>query len=335
MAKRPNDSRVPVTIVTGFLGAGKTTPINHILSHNKGRKVAIIENEFGEVGVDDALVLASKEEIVEMNNGCICCTVRGDLVRILRKLLRRRAKFDGIIIETTGLADPAPVAQTFFVDESLEEELRLDAIVTVMDAKHVMAHLEEVKPEGVENESVEQVAFADVVLLNKVDLVDNAVKASVKNKIKSINGAVEIIECTQSKVDIDRVINIRGFDLSKVLTMEPDFLKDDEHQHDESVTSVGIELEGELDMERLNERLSDLLNNKGADIFRSKGVLAIAGSREKHVFQGVHMLLSIGIATPGWKRNEPRTNRMIFIGRNLDRAQLNTSFKACLAAPSA
>ncbi|KAL4434344.1 hypothetical protein ABPG75_000785 [Micractinium tetrahymenae] len=219
------DQKVPVSVVTGFLGSGKTTLINHILTGEHGKKVAVIENEYGEVGVDDALVMDTKEEIFEMNNGCICCTVRGDLIRILTKLLKRKNKFDHILIETTGLADPAPVAQTFFVDEDLKHALRLDAIITVVDSKHILLHLDEVKPDGVVNESIQQVAFADKILLNKTDLVSEEEKKHVIRRIKSINKTSEIIECRHSQVDLGRILGLQSFDLEKILSMDPEFLK--------------------------------------------------------------------------------------------------------------
>ncbi|KAG7670064.1 hypothetical protein KSW81_008202 [Nannochloris sp. 'desiccata'] len=308
------DGKVPVTVVTGFLGSGKTTFINYILTANHGKKIAVIENEFGEVGVDDALVIESKEEIFEMNNGCICCTVRGDLIRILHKLVRRKNQLDAIIIETTGLADPAPVAQTFFVDDDVKESTRLDAILTVVDCKHLLAHLNEEKPEGVENEAVEQIAFADRVLLNKIDLVSAEEKADVIRRIKEINGAVEILETTHAKVDLSQVLGIKAFDLQRILESEPEFLDpDQEHEHDSSVSSVGIEVEGQCDFKKLNTWLSALLQEKGADIFRSKGVLCVDGSDERFVFQGVHMLLSFGNSSEGigrpWGKDEKKVNR--------------------------
>ncbi|CAL5225787.1 g8562 [Coccomyxa viridis] len=224
-------AKVPVTIITGFLGAGKTTLVNRILTEQHGKKLAVIENEFGEVGMDDGLVIQAKEEIVEMNNGCICCTVRGDLVRILTKLLKSKTKYDGILIETTGLADPAPVAQTFFVDDFLAERLLLDAIVTVVDCKHIEQHLDDKKPEGVENESVEQVAFADVILMNKTDLVSVGDRKRVSNRIKNINGTVELIETTKSNVDLNKIIGRNAFSLQKISDMEPDFLKAEGADH--------------------------------------------------------------------------------------------------------
>ena len=330
MSMPDHDSRVPVTVLTGFLGSGKTTLLNRILTEEHGRRIAVIENEFGEIGVDDALVLDSEEEIFEMNNGCICCTVRGDLIRILGALMRRRDSFDRIIIETTGLADPAPVAQTFFVDEEIGSQLRLDAIITLVDAAHVLTHLDEVKPEGVENEAVEQVAFADRIVLNKTDLVDDAHVTAVRDRLRAVNALAEIIPTAHAGIDLGRILDVGAFDLSRVLQDDPRFLTDTDHQHDQTVTSVGIELPGEIDVERLNDWLGELLGSKGTDIFRSKGILALAGSDRQYVFQGVHMLFD-GDNGRAWRDGEPRTNRMVFIGRDLDRTQLERGFAACLA----
>lgn len=333
---------VPVTVITGFLGSGKTTLVNRILKEQHGMRIAVIENEFGEVGVDDGLVVQANEEIFEMNNGCICCTVRGDLIRILHKLLKRKHAFDAILIETTGLADPAPVAQTFFVDDELKERVRLDAIVTVVDAAHILQHLDDTQiEEGAENEAVEQVAFADRILLNKCDLVDAEQLATIKSRLKAINASAEVIETTHAAVDLRHVLGIQAFSLDRVLAEEPDFLDEGaEHSHSSSVTSVGIEAEGELDFKKVQAWLSTLLREKGTDIFRSKGILCLKGSSDKHVFQGVHMLMQFGSSAEGmgrpWGHGERRLNRLVFIGRNLDREDLNTSFRACLAtSPSA
>jgi len=286
--------------------------------------------------VDDALVMETEEEVFEMNNGCICCTVRGDLLRIFEKLSKRASKFDHILIETTGLADPAPVAQTFFVDDQVRANYELDAIITVVDAKHVMPHLEEEKPPGVENESVEQLAFADKILLNKVDLVTPEEKAQVLEKIRSINKVAEVIETNHSNVDLDRILGVKAFDLQRVLQVEEDFLNTEgEHMHDESVSSVGIEFDGELDLEKLDTWLTTLLREKGVHLFRCKGVLNVHGSDARYIFQGVHMLMGISSSDDGigraWKEGEARTNRLIFIGRNLDREELNAEFQNCIA----
>ncbi|MGQ0630756.1 MAG: CobW family GTP-binding protein [Sporichthyaceae bacterium] len=322
--------RVPVTVLTGFLGSGKTTLLNRILTENHGRRIAVIENEFGEVGIDDALVLEAEEEIFEMNNGCICCTVRGDLIRILGQLMRRKDRFDHILIETTGLADPAPVAQTFFVDDEIRAQLRLDAIVTLVDARHVGAHLAEIKPEGVENEAIEQIAFADRIVLNKTDLVSEAELAAVYEKVRAINAVAAITTAVQAKVNLDFVLDVGAFDLRRVLTLDPQFLTESEHQHDLSVTSVGIEAQGDLDLAKVNEWLGNLLAEKGQDIFRSKGILALADKDEQWVFQGVHMLFD-GLTGRAWREGEVRTNKLVFIGRNLDRVELERSFRDCLA----
>ena len=323
------DTRVPVTVVTGFLGSGKTTLVNYILSENHGKRIAVIENEFGEIGIDDALVIDAEEEIFEMNNGCICCTVRGDLIRILGTLMKRRDKFDYILVETTGLADPAPVAQTFFVDEEIRAQLRLDAIVTVVDAKHLALHLFEEKEEGIENEALEQLAFADRVLINKVDLVNEEELLLVEKQIRSINAGASLVRTQMSKVDLDWVLNARAFELSRVLEVDPQFLEESEHMHDQSITSVGIEVDGPVDLEKINDWLGWLLREKGTEIFRMKGILNINGSENRFVFQGVHMLFD-GQPDRAWRTDETRVNKMIFIGRNLDRDDLNSRFRACL-----
>jgi G3E family GTPase len=324
------DTRVPVTVLTGFLGSGKTTLLNRILTENHGLRIAVIENEFGEVGIDDALVVDAEEEIFEMNNGCICCTVRGDLIRILGALMRRRESFDRILIETTGLADPAPVAQTFFMDDEIAAQLRLDAIVTVADAAHILEHLDEVKPAGVENEAIEQVAFADRIVLNKTDLVDQDRLATVIWRLRSINALADILPARRADIALAEVLDVHAFDLDRVLQTDPAFLTETEHQHDASVTSVGIDLPGELDQRKLDTWLGTLLRTRGVDIFRSKGIVALAGSDRQYVFQGVHMLLEAENGRE-WRADETRGNRLVFIGRNLDRAELNDSFAACLA----
>merc|ERR1711907_218101 len=257
------DNKVPVSILTGFLGSGKTTLLNHILEANHGKRIAVIENEFGEVGIDDALVkggsMAEEENIVEMNNGCICCTVRGDLIAGLKKLIKNSKKkgrpLDGVMIETTGLADPAPVAQTFFADDFVQQHFRLDGILTLVDAKHIIQHLDEEKPEGVENEAVEQIAFADRILLNKCDLVESEEElATVEKRIRAINESVAIKRTTNSEVDMDFILGIHGFSLDKIIEMDDAFLEDShDHQHDPRVSSVGIEIKGEVVQQKLNE----------------------------------------------------------------------------------
>jgi G3E family GTPase len=419
-------SRVPVTVLTGFLGSGKTTLLNRILTENHGKRIAVIENEFGEIGVDQELVIRAEEEIFEMNNGCICCTVRGDLIRILGNLMKRRDKFDYILVETTGLADPGPVAQTFFVDDEIQAQLQLDGIVTLVDAKHIWLHIDEA------DEAKEQIAFADVIILNKSDLVAPADLDRLEARIHSMNAAAKIIRATNASVDMDAVLNVGGFNLNRALDVDPKFLEPEypfewggifhltagthefhlnpgpdpamdivleaasggteealreaieraisrefttlecpgthrlevaesghyalftqhhpdeftatldgglkpvveaefkpDHEHDEEVSSVGISTTGDLDQKKFQSWLSQLLQTQGTDIFRMKGILSFRGQEDRYAFQGVHMLFD-GRPDRPWG-TQPRLNQLIFIGRNLDREQLNEGFRRCLA----
>jgi|TARA_Y100000814_G_scaffold170378_1_gene124585 G3E family GTPase len=319
------DTRVPVTVLTGFLGAGKTTLVNRILTENHGKRIAVVENEYNELSIDRDLVVSEAEEIIEMNNGCLCCLVRGDLIHALRELLQRRDKFDYILIETSGLTDPGPVAQTFVVDEYLKEKVSIDGIVTIVDAKHVWQHIDE------RQELKEQIGFADVVLLNKTDLVTEAELDKLETRVKSINALAKTHRTKNSAAKMDDILDIGAFDLERILSTHPNLLtsEEDECEIAEGISSVGIAFPGDLDGEKMEEWAHELGHEKGEDIFRLKGVLSFKGVPDRVVFQGVHAIMD-GQTDRPWGSDQ-RFNKVVFIGRNLDKSELESGLRACLA----
>ncbi len=351
-------SKTPVTVLTGYLGAGKTTLLNRILTEDHGKRYAVIVNEFGEVGIDNDLVVGADEEVFEMNNGCVCCTVRGDLIRVLSGLMKRKGGFDAIIVETTGLADPGPVAQTFFVDDDVRARTQLDSVTTVVDAKHLPLRLADSK------EAVEQIAFADQIVLNKVDLVSEAELLAVEASIRRINPLAPIHRTTRSQVPLDAILGRGSFDLARITDLEPEFLNPghgeeghvhdehcehdhhghDHHHHDHGhdhghvhdhaaeagIKGISLTADKPLDGIRVTNWLNQLLAEKGADILRAKGIIDIKGDDRRLVFQAVHMILEGDYQRP-WTDKDQRYSRMVFIGRDLDEAALKAGFASCVA----
>lgn len=366
LTKIPPDNRIPATIITGFLGSGKTTLLNHILTADHGKRIAVIENEYGEVDIDGSLVAAKAagaEDIVMLNNGCLCCTVRGDLVRMISELVsRKKGKFDHIVIETTGLANPAPIIQTFYAEDQIFNDVKLDGVVTLVDSKHVNFHLDDNKPKGVVNEAVEQIAYADRIIVNKTDLVGEPEIASLVQRIRNINQMAQLKRTKFGQVDLDYVLGIGGFDLERIESaINADEAKEEhhdhehehghdhdhhhhhehdhehehhhhpahDHSHDPGVSSVSIVSEGSLDLEKANIWLGTLLLERSEDIYRMKGLLSVQGMDERFVFQGVHDIFQ-GSPDRLWGPDEPRVNKIVFIGKNLDAKEIEKGFKSCL-----
>ncbi len=345
----PALDKIPVTVLTGYLGAGKTTLLNRILSEDHGKRFAVIVNEFGEIGIDNDLVVGADEEVFEMNNGCICCTVRGDLIRIIEGLLRRKGKFDAIIVETTGLADPAPVAQTFFVDETVGAKTSLDAVVTVADAKWLAARLKDAP------EAKSQIAFADVILLNKTDLVSPEELAEVEARIRGLNPYAKLHRTQKCAIPLADVLDQGAFDLDRILDIAPDFLEGDDHHHDhdhghdhdcgpdcghdhghhhghshihdETIQSMSLRTSEPLDPNRFFPWIQQLTQEQGGNILRCKGIVAFKDDPDRFVFQGVHMILD-GDHQGEWKAGENRDTRMVFIGRDLPVDLIKSGFAA-------
>jgi G3E family GTPase len=316
--------KIPVTVLTGYLGAGKTTLLNRILTEQHGKKYAVIVNEFGEIGIDNDLVVGADEEVFEMNNGCICCTVRGDLIRIIEGLMKRKGKFDAIIVETTGLADPAPVAQTFFVDQDVADRAKLDAVVTVADAKWLTERLKDAP------EAKNQIAFADVILLNKVDLVTPEQLDEVEARIRAINPQARIHRTQNCAIPINEVLDRDAFDLDRIMEVEPEFLEEGHHHHhDEDMLSFSFRA-GEVDPDKFMPWISELTQREGPNILRCKGIVAFPQEPKRFVFQGVHMILD-GDLSREWRPDEKRESRVVFIGRALDEGALRDGFMACAA----
>jgi G3E family GTPase len=346
-------TQIPVTVLTGYLGAGKTTLLNRILSENHGKRYAVIVNEFGEIGIDNDLIVESDEEIYEMNNGCVCCTVRGDMIRVIEGLMKRPGRFDAIIVETTGLADPVPVAQTFFMDDDVRTKTKLDAVVALVDAKHLPLRLKDSK------EAEDQIAFADVVVLNKTDLVTPEELRDVEATVRAINPSAKIHRATRSAVDLTEVLDRGAFDLKRAVENDPHFLDADDHHHDHecgpdcdhdhhhhghghhehgpassihdvTVKSVSLRA-GEMDSKKFFPWIEKITQAEGPNILRLKGVIAIKGDEDRYVIQGVHMIIEGDHQRP-WKDGEAHESRLVFIGRNLDAEKLKRTFEACQAA---
>jgi len=326
-----------ITVITGFLGAGKTTLVNYILKEQNEWKICVLENEFGEVAIDDGLVAESMdapEDLITMDNGCVCCSVRGDLVRTLGQLASRRKDFDAILLETTGLADPAPIVYTIQTNPKMSDNYKIDSIVCLADCKHLGQHLDEIKPDGSVNEALQQVAFADMILLNKVDLVTADEKKTLEDRLRTINKFATVIETEKSRAPLGKILGLNSFNMESILSYDPGFFddEDDKKIHNlELVQSVGIKFKGNLQAQYFNMFMMDLLRERAADLYRTKGLLSFHGQGDtKFVFQGVHEQINFGPSEHPWKEGEDRENKFVFIGKNLDRKELTQSLMDCL-----
>lgn len=328
-----NDAgKVPVTVLTGFLGSGKTTLLNYILHERHGRRIAVIENEFGEINIDSDLVMSSKEEIYEMSNGCICCvaSVRSDLVEVLTKLMSRPERFDHILVETSGLADPMPVAQAFFIDHEVLKKVNLDAIVTLVDAAHIEAHLDEARSDSIDNQAVDQIVCADRIIVNKADLVTEDGARRIEARVRSLNATAAIVRSSYAKVNLDDILGIGAFDLSQRTAASADFLDDNyTHSHDPDVDSVSVRFQGDFDLAKLKAYIAGLVAERSDDIYRLKGILACANEDSRIALQGVRKIVEYYPLEP-WG-NARRESRLVFIGRGLDAISLEDGLAACLA----
>jgi len=324
-------SKLPVTILTGFLGSGKTTLLNYILRENHGKRIAIIENEFGEISIDSDLVVSSDEEIYEMSNGCICCvaSIRGDLLEVIRELMSRRDRIDYILIETSGLADPMPVAQAFFVDDEVLDEVSLDAIVTLIDSKHIEQHLDDVRYDGINSQAVDQIVSADRIIVNKVDLVDEDTVERIEHRIRKLNQRSEIDRSSYAEVNLDAILGIQAFEISQRAASEPSFLENHfVHSHDPDVETFSMRIVGELDRELVEAAAHRIASDHGADLLRWKGVLAIAGNDRRVALQGVHRIFEVH-DLDRWQ-GPHRDSRVVFIGKDLDRDRLAGCLQVCV-----